>query len=1556
MASSNGVQGSSDSTRKGLRQRRTRDRELVVRHRWFAGGIATMVTAALLFGGVTAPAVADEVPSPAPTDSSAPTPAPEESSPPADEAAPPAESPAPVEETAPPVEDATTPADDATAPAGDPAATPAPIQSDASDATTLDAADEPDVGILTVPDPGPTTAVITVKVGSDRTGITGVTPLAGVVLLLNTGTASPSGTRPDGVAGVADGWAKCTSDAQGDCSFSVPNTQAAGGGNPAGVNRDARYWVVQSGVPAGYFANPVLRTGDASGAGTATPYQFRTGQQLRANNVYSSQDANDFMLSSGATPTASGGIWQQSRVNPTIAQSCGINVALILDLSGSVAPTLPQLKQAADTFVDALQGTPSRMALFSFSTATPAIGATQNYPALTSVSTADQATNFKNRYAAWTASGYTNWDRGLGAADAANSPVNDFDLAVVITDGNPTAYNQPAQGLGGNRFREIENGIFSANGLKQGPDAAPAPTRVLAFGVGAGATGTSTALNLRAISGPTAYNGTNVNDADYFQTTDYPAAGEALRDLALGNCEGTLTVTKQIVPSTAPAGSIDGAVAAGAGWEFTTASNTAGVTTPAPVQTTTADGTGAVNFPLTFAGGVTSGSLTVAEAQQTGFTLQPVGGFNATCLNITADPNTPVPVTNTGALGFTVNVPSSVAVSCTVYNRAPVPPADLTVDKNWIINGVPYANGAQPSDFSAQLQLTGPGAAGATDQGWGVTRTGYEQGDTATISELQPVGLVDPTMCTNSATVTNVNGAATNSPLGAGYQLILSAGQNTATITNTVVCRSTLTLVKQVQGGAATPDSWTLNAQFLADAPVPAPALPGFDGPTGTTDDVTPNARYQLFEDGGDPRYVQTDNRTSLQSNPLSTGSATCIRVNADGTPFPNSGYSDGINGGVNVPLGYRVACTFVNQTASLTLLKNVVNDDGGTESASAWDLTGTPAPLTGLTASTVVGSETPVAASTFQVRPNHVYTLTESDVTGYEFAELQQFVGGVWVDVVANADPALYPQQDADGDWQVTVGPLNQAVYRFVNDDFFDDVGIVKTATGLPAGGSVEPGDSFDYVLTVTNNGSRAATNVRVTDDDLNDRLEITGLTVTPALTWGPLPGYAGNVVDLTIDSLAPGASATITVSVTFLAADAPPVVPSGTDPDAIPEPLDPLESLTNTACVEADFDGDPTNDCADLEIPVRDIAVVLYTRCVGDAPLLGWVASKSAALSDEAFTFLWTPGTPGNPAPADTDPAQVLIEQPDTANTWSDEIEWVGTAFTPSGVSLDYPGWRPIEISDVIPGSSPLNFYMPGTGLPMTPQERADNVFNGLILDPSELNYAWRNPTTATISVNPEMTFEVEYPDATPECFVARHTEVQVEKTASVKSTDPGKSFTYTLAAQNVSDDSAAEGVVITDAIPADVKITDVSWPGEGSATAFPNWSTCGVTGQSAFGYGGTLRCELFGVLQPAGAGLGTSAAPTITLAATVNPGSAAMVVTNVGVVDYYTFGDPGDPGRDTDDAVVTLGGLPATGGGVSIPLVTFGILALLAGLSALVVSRTRRGRPDTGSLLGE
>ena len=300
------------------------------------------------------------------------------------------------------------------------------------------------------------------------------------------------------------------------------------------------------------------------------------------------------------------------------------------------------------------------MSLFSFSYDSPADGANQNYPSLTPVSTQAQADAFKARYAAGPRGG-TNWDRGLAvAAEAANR----FDVVVVITDGNPTNYSSPRQGSGSfNRIREVENGIFSANAIKA------EGTRVLGFGVGDAITADPNAgLNLRAISGPIEYNGSNTNAADYYLTADYAAAGAALKALAQGNCQGSITVVKQVVPSTAPAGSITGATPDG-GWVMT-AAGSPGVTVDPPTSGTTADGTGAVNFPLTFAGGTTTGPVTVTETQQPGFTLQQVAGANAVCVR--SDTGASIPVTNSGALGF--QAAAATATHCPARSTTAHPP------------------------------------------------------------------------------------------------------------------------------------------------------------------------------------------------------------------------------------------------------------------------------------------------------------------------------------------------------------------------------------------------------------------------------------------------------------------------------------------------------------------------------------------------------------------------------------------------------------------------------------------------------------------------------------------------------------------------------------------------------------------------------------------------------------------------------------------------------------------------------------------------------------------
>ena len=158
-----------------------------------------------------------------------------------------------------------------------------------------------------------------------------------------------------------------------------------------------------------------------------------------------------------------------------------------------------------------------------------------------------------------------------------------------------------------------------------------------------------------------------------------------------------------------------------------------------------------------------------------------------------------------------------------------------------------------------------------------------------------------------------------------------------------------------------------------------------------------------------------------------------------------------------------------------------------------------------------------------------------------------------------------------------------------------YDDVDLVKTA-GLPSEQeSVEPGDTFDYVLTVTNNGTRPAEDVRVQDDDINDRLEILGLTVDiDPSRWGPAPGFVGNDVDLTIDELAVGESAVVTVEVEFL----PAPVTDAVDLADLPEPS---RELANTACVETlldPIDGvNGGNNCDSETVPTRDMTAAVYT-----------------------------------------------------------------------------------------------------------------------------------------------------------------------------------------------------------------------------------------------------------------------------------------------------------------------------------------------------------------------
>ncbi|MER5477187.1 hypothetical protein ABT026_09410 [Streptomyces sp. NPDC002734] len=719
-----------------------------------------------------------------------------------------------------------------------------------------------------VPPAEPGTSVVTVRTGGDRIADSVVGPLAGVRLAL---FASEDATTP-----VNTTWAVCTSDADGDCNFVVPGT------GDGGANEGARFWVRQIGAPDGWYTNPTLRTGAGSGSGSvASRYQFRT-PALEDGETYSS--TRDFMYSTdyASTPyVASGGIWQQSRVNPELPEGCGLDIALILDLSASVGSALPSLKAAADGFTDALTGTPSRLALFSFDRNSPSTG-TANHPELVPVSTEAGAEEFKDLYADWTLGRGTNWDQGLYAAAKA---APHYDAVVVLTDGNPTYWNNPATGDGSHtHFADVEGGIFAANAVKA------EGTRVIALGVGKGVEGIS-GLNLRAISGPEAYDGTNPTTADYFQTQDFAGAGEALRDLALDQCDGSLTVVKQLVPAQNTGEDVTGATVAGSGWEFTATTTTPGIGGLPDTQETTDDGTGTVIFQPTYPATVDSAAVNVAESQQDGWTVVTQGGRNAVCVDL--DDGSPVGVTNTGSSGgpgFTVDLPRSSAVSCVVYNRPQEDAeADVTVDKEWSIDGIAYEHADRPDGFDAALTLTGPGSAGATPQDWGVTREGYTVGDSVTLAETTQV----PEDCRlTGSRVVRANGDAIDAALP--YRDVLALEANTYTVRNTVTCdddeETRLTLVKRVIGkkGTARPQDWTLTADGPAD-------LSGVSGSREVTDVTVPSGTYTLGESDGPDGY-----------RPLGWD---CVTDDGDELPVRADR--------VTLPAGASVTCTITNKQKS---------------------------------------------------------------------------------------------------------------------------------------------------------------------------------------------------------------------------------------------------------------------------------------------------------------------------------------------------------------------------------------------------------------------------------------------------------------------------------------------------------------------------------------------------------------------------------------------------------------------------------------------------------------
>jgi uncharacterized repeat protein (TIGR01451 family) len=514
----------------------------------------------------------------------------------------------------------------------------------------------------------------------------------------------------------------------------------------------------------------------------------------------------------------------------------------------------------------------------------------------------------------------------------------------------------------------------------------------------------------------------SISGPDDVVITDFDELAEELRELATAGCQGSVTVVKETRTSTT------GPFTPTLGWTIST--STAGVTPASAV--TGADG--ATNFGVDFGTTPVAKAVTFVETQQAGYTLVQQSGFNARCTQNVNGTSSPLTVTN-APLGFTATIQPTGIVSCAIQNQKATTPR-LTLVKQVVNNdgGTAAATAwTLRADNGAGTLLSGAtGTAAVTD----VT----VPAGTYTLSESGPGGYAASAWaCTGGGTLT-------------GSQITLAGSDvTTCTITNDDL-PARLTLVKQVNnqfGGTAVPTDWTL----LATGPT---SIQGVSGSAAVTNAPVSAGHYVLNEVGGPPGYADSawSCTSTLRGGPLRS------------------------TGGVDLLVGEARTCTIVNSDspARLTLVKQVVNDDGGSAQPTAWTLTGDgPTLVQGVTGSVNVTNRT-VQAGT--------YVLSEAGPPGY--------TASAWTCTGTGTQAGA----------QVTLAAGQTATCTIVNDDDAAHLTLVKQVNNQ-FGGTATPADwtlnAFGTTTVSGVSGTPAVTDVPVLPGNY-------GLTET-----GPA-GYSNN------------------------------------------------------------------------------------------------------------------------------------------------------------------------------------------------------------------------------------------------------------------------------------------------------------------------------------------------------------------------------------------------------------------------------------------------------------
>ncbi|MCB0106748.1 MAG: VWA domain-containing protein, partial [Caldilineaceae bacterium] len=393
--------------------------------------------------------------------------------------------------------------------------------------------------------------------------------------------------------------------------------------------------------------------------------------------------------------------------NPDLTTTCGLDVIMVLDESGSLQPYADVVRTSVRDLLVALSGTGSRLALveFNLNARTP-LG--NGYIALTDDTngplspTGDLTLYLDNNYVP---SGYTNWDAAFAKVAELNQNQSAAPLVIFFTDDTPTVYtNQFGADVGGDESRALSEAIQSANQVKaQG-------SHIFVVGVG----NVNLENRLIDISGPDRFPATNLPfaQADY-TLTDYDQLAAALRQIAFSLCGPSVTLTKYANGANGPQlianQSFTGQVTiANAGQPATAFVWTKPVSGPAAqlgsTQSTTTAANGTAQWQWT------PGMLQSPQPWNSQFVLNEVNlpGYyfaNALCARKTLSPVGGF-TTNTftlNTLPATITVGPNDLITCNVYNER----LSLLVAKSANPTTVPEAGG----DVTFAFDITNSGTA-----------------------------------------------------------------------------------------------------------------------------------------------------------------------------------------------------------------------------------------------------------------------------------------------------------------------------------------------------------------------------------------------------------------------------------------------------------------------------------------------------------------------------------------------------------------------------------------------------------------------------------------------------------------------------------------------------------------------------------------------------------------------------------------------------------------------------------------------------------------------------